>query len=122
MVAERLEEAANTLKQLPDHNPQAVRSAWPDVVHEFYEAYGHDSPRVRLGPPTGEAIDRMDQTLLWLRWLDGGDMQLVWSRACRVPWKLIGQQLGVGRTTAWQRWMAALLQVATRLNAQRSTA
>jgi hypothetical protein len=50
-------------------------------------------------------------------WLDPEERQLVWLRAEGVPWKRITHRLGIGRTTAWQRWTLALLKIATRLNA-----
>jgi hypothetical protein len=34
-----------------------------------------------------------------------------------MPWKWITRRLGIGRTTAWQRWTIALLKIAIRLNA-----
>jgi hypothetical protein len=38
-------------------------------------------------------------------------------RAEGLPWKRITHRLGMGRTTAWQRWTIALLKIATKLNA-----
>jgi Domain of unknown function (DUF6362) len=46
-----------------------------------------------------------------------GERRLVWLRAEGVPWKRITQRLGIGRTTAWQRWTIALLKISVRLNA-----
>ena len=74
---------------------------------------GVDATR-RLAP---EAIDRMDEALGWLMWLDPEERRLVWLRAEGMPWKRITLRLGIGRTTAWQRWMTALLKIAVRLNA-----
>jgi hypothetical protein len=64
-----------------------------------------------------EAIDRMDEALGWLLWLEPEERQLVWLRAEGVPWKRITHRLAIGRTTAWQRWTMALAKVATRLKA-----
>ncbi|MGO8919876.1 MAG: DUF6362 family protein [Stellaceae bacterium] len=36
--------------------------------------------------PTKEAIDRMDEALDWLAWLDERGLNLVTLRAFRVPW------------------------------------
>lgn len=118
MVAKRMEETAETMHRLPETRVQGYVSSWPEVLRQFCEAYGYDTPKVRMGPPTGEAIDRMDECLNWLRWLEPEQMRLVWLRAERVPWKIILRRLGVSRATAWQWWMSALLQVATRLNTQ----
>ncbi len=64
------------------------------------------------------AIDRMDEALRWLRWLEPDEVRLVWLRAEGVRWKLICARFGVGRTTAWQRWCTALTKIAERLNGQ----
>jgi hypothetical protein len=58
----------------------------------------------------------MDEALGWLMWLEPEERRLVWLRAEGVPWKRITHWLGIGRTTAWQRWTAALLKRAVRLN------
>jgi Domain of unknown function (DUF6362) len=59
----------------------------------------------------------MDEALGWLMWLEPEERRLVWLRAEGVPWKRITQRLGIGRTTAWQRWTIALLKISVRLNA-----
>ena len=59
----------------------------------------------------------MDEALSWLMWLDPEERRLTWLRAEGMPWKWITHRLGIGRTTAWQRWTIALLKIATRLNA-----
>jgi hypothetical protein len=58
----------------------------------------------------------MDEVLGWLSWLEPEERQLVWLRAEGLPWKRITHRLGVGRTTAWQKWTMALLKIASRLN------
>ncbi|MEO5334901.1 MAG: DUF6362 family protein [Magnetococcus sp. YQC-5] len=113
LVAQRFEEAAATLDRLPNCQLQQLRASWPAVLQEFFDKDDRTIPR---GPPTGEAIDRMDETLSWLRWLERQQVKLVWSKAEGVPWKLILRQLGVCRATAWQWWMSALTEVASRLN------
>ena len=118
MVAARLEEAAETMKRLPQSGlkPAGYISSWPTVLQEFYEAYGWNDLQVRLGPPTSDAIDQMDESLSWLRWLELEQVRLVWLRAERVPWKLIMTRIGVSRATAWRMWASALVIIATRLN------
>ena len=113
MVAHRFEEAAETLNRLPGIHLQKLRAKWPEVIKEIY---GNDERMVQRGPPLGETIDRMDEALRWLLWLDREQVKLVWSKAEGLPWKLILRRLGVCRATAWQRWMSALTEVATRLN------
>jgi len=116
MVAGRLAEAADTLRRLPRVKVQGYFSTWPTVIRDFWEAFGWHEAEVRLGPPTAAAIDRMDETVLWLRWLEPDEVRLVWLRAEGVRWKLICARFGVGRTTAWYKWSGALAKIAGRLN------
>ena len=110
-VAERLAEAADALERLPQGGVQGYTSRlrWP------YADDGRSG--ARLPSPSPEAIDRMDEALGWLMWLEPGERRLVWLRAEGLPWKRITQRLGIGRTTAWQRWTMALLKISVRLNA-----
>ena len=59
----------------------------------------------------------MDEALGWLCWLEPDERRLVWLRAEGLPWKRLTHRLGIGRTTAWQRWTMALLKISVRLNA-----
>lgn len=115
MVADRLEEAATTLKRLPDEKIRQLRSNWPETIPVWGD-YGDEKSRVRLGSPSPEAIDRMDETLSWLRWLEPDEVQLVWARAERIPWKLIMRRFGRARSTLSAWWMAALYQIAGIIN------
>jgi len=114
-IIDRLEEAAGTLRRLPDKKLQELKSNWPETIPTWGE-YGSDEIRLRLGPPSPDAIDRMDQTLGWLRWLEPAQARLVWARAERIPWKLILRQLGGGRETARQKLRAALSIIVSHLN------
>jgi hypothetical protein len=109
LVAERLAEAADVLARLPDERAGGFYDLWPRLVG----ATGRGSSPAALAP---EAIDRMDEALGWLCWLDPDERQLVWLRAEGMPWKRITHRLGIGRTTAWQRSTIALLKIAIRLN------
>lgn len=117
MVAVYLEEAADTLRRLPETHVQGYRSNWPEIIRDFWEAFGWEEVRTRRGPPSPAAIDRMDVVLPWLRWLERDEARLVWLRANGRPWKLITREFAIDRTTAWRRWTYAMITVATRLNA-----
>jgi hypothetical protein len=110
LVAKRLAEAADVLARLPEERVRGLYDLWPKLI---------GAPGRPTGPAAAapEAIDRMDEALAWLCWLDHEERQLVWLRAEGLPWKWITRRLGMGRTTAWQRWTIALLKIATRLNA-----
>jgi hypothetical protein len=115
MVAAQIEEAAKTLDRLPEEKLRGMKSNWPETL-PAREDYLWENTRVRLGPPSPEAIDRLDETMGWLRWLEPDQAKLVWSRAEKIQWKFIMRQLGVCRETARQRWIAALVNIASCLN------
>jgi hypothetical protein len=108
-VAARLEEAVDVLARLPDEQMRGLYDLWPKLV-------GEPCRPIRPAAAAPEAIDRMDEALSWLMWLDPEERRLVWLRAEGLPWKRITPRLGIGRTTAWQRWTTALLKIAVRLN------
>jgi hypothetical protein len=111
LVADRLAEAVDTLARLPDERARGLYDLWPKLI-------GAPGGHARRGAAAPEAIDHMDEALGWLMWLEAEERQLVWLRAEGLPWKWITRRLGVGRTTAWQRWTRALLKIAVRLNAE----
>jgi hypothetical protein len=111
LVAERLEEAADVLSRLPEHQVPGFVDPWSRIV-------GAPSSSTAPAAAAPEAIDRLDQALGWLMWLEPEERRLVWLRAEGVPWKRITYRLGIGRTTAWQRWSMALLKISVRLNAE----
>ena len=115
-VAERLEEAAQTLRRLPAVNVRGYISAWPPTIRDFWEAFGRNAVEVRLGPPAPDAIDRMDESLAWLHVLDPDEVRLVWLRAEGVRWKSIAHRFGMDRSTAWRHWSCALIKIAAHLN------
>jgi hypothetical protein len=61
----------------------------------------------------------MDETMLWLRWLEIEDAKLVWERAGGRPWKIIAHRWGIDRSTAWRRWTYALVTIAAKLNSRK---
>ena len=104
-IAERLAEAAEVLDRLPAAKLPGMYSLLPFLP----ETSTSDGARATPAAPSPEAIDRMDEALGWLMWLEPEERQLVWLRAEGMPWKWITRRMGIGRTTAWQRWTTALL-------------
>ncbi len=116
-VADRFEEAAQTLHRLPRVGVQGYFNAMPEVIRTAAETLQEEKLPMRLGPPSAEAISKMEEVLEWIWWLDDEDeRRLVWLRAERVVWKRICWRLGCGRTKAWQMWTYSLLKIVTRLN------
>ena len=72
-VAERLAEAADVLDRLPERRARGLYSLWP-LTPEVPDGDGV-RPRPATAPP--EAIDRMDETLQWLCWLEPEERVLV---------------------------------------------
>ena len=120
-VAERLEEAAQTLRRLPPVKVRGYISAWPPTIRDFWEAFGWNAVEVRLGPPAPDAIDRMDESLAWLHVLEADEVRLVWLRAENVRWKNISHRFGMDRSTAWRHWTCALIKIAAHLNGRHAT-
>jgi len=118
LVEARLEEAADTLRRLPKVKVQGFLSTWPPIIRDFWEAFGWHDVEVRPGPPAPKAIDRMDESLRWMRWLEPEEVRLVWLRAEGVRWKAIAHRFGMDRSTAWRHWTYALIKIASRLNSE----
>ena len=119
MVAARMEEAVRTLRllRISGLKPRGYVSSWPDVVIDLADASGQDEVKLRLDPPTPEAITRMDETLQWLCWLEPDQARLVWMHAEGVPRKTICAKVGMSRAKAWRSWAAALMTIASAMNA-----
>ncbi len=118
LVEARLREAAETLRRLPLARPRGYFTAWPEPVRSVSEAHGYTPARLRPPPPPPAAIDRLDEVLGWMGWLDDEQIRLLWARAAGVPWRPLCQRLGRGRTTAWRLWVAALMALRERLEAE----
>lgn len=116
LVEERMVEAADTLKRLPEERVQGYFSTWPPVIRDYWEAFGREDVRLRRGPPSAAAIDRMDEALAWLAWLDPAEARIVWLRASGERWKTVCWKVGLARTAAHQHWMYALCVISWRLN------
>lgn len=120
-VATRFEQAMKTLRRLPSVKVQGYFNVWPAIVRTTAEQLGMEVDPLRMGPPSAEAIDEMEETIQWIFLLDNEEeRRLIWLRAARVPWRPICWRLGCGRTTAYHMWKVALLKIVTRLNVKRN--
>ncbi len=68
-VRDRLESAADVMRQLPGVRPQGYFNAWPEYFHSFADKVGEE-PRMRRPRPSPRAITEAEEALLWLRWLE----------------------------------------------------
>ena len=116
-VADHFEAAFRTLRKLPPVKAQGYFGTWPQVLRTKREIAAMEPEPMRVWPSPA-AITRLEQTFDWVLWIEEPERKLVWSRAARVPWKVIAGEMGCDRTTAWRRWQLALTTIAARLNAE----
>ncbi len=116
LVEERLVEAADVLKRLPDDTRQGYFSTWPAVLLEFSDLVGQEPPRMKRPWPSPAAISRMEETLDWPKLLDPLDARILWLRAAGERWKTICWKVGLQRAAAHQHWLYGLCVLAWKLN------
>ena len=116
MVEERVEEAADVLRQLPPVRLSGYFSTWPDILRSFGDRVGANPVPMRRPPPSPAAISRMEETITWNRFLERDEVQLMWARAEGMPWKHLCYRFGISRPTAHRRYDYALSVIAWRLN------
>ena len=119
LVEERFVEAAGVLKRLPEERVQGYFSVWPEVVRSVHDAFGWHEPVLRRPWPSPASIDRMDETISWLRWLEPDVAKIVWLRASGNRWKSICVEVGLQRTAVHQRYLFGQCVIAWRLNGRR---
>lgn len=119
MVEERIVEAADVLRRLPEERVRGYFGVWPEVVHDFADKVGQEPQPMRRPPPSAGAISRMDETLPWLGWIDPLDAKIIWLRASGRPWKTVCWTVGMARTAAHRHWLYGLCVLAWKLNGRR---
>jgi hypothetical protein len=115
MVEDRLESAADVMRQMPSVKPQSYFSAWPEYFHSFADQVGQ-APEMKRPRPSPRAITEAEETMLWLRWLERDDARLLWLRANGTAWKPICWEFGISRATANRRWQYGIAVIVWRLN------
>ena len=108
-VADRVAEAVDTLKRLPQKGMQKNITRWPEFVRASHEAYGYGDARLRPAPASPEAISRLDETLEWLRLVPRDAQKILWCRANGLSWRRIAGFAGKSPNTC-RAWYAAALQ------------
>jgi len=123
-IEDRMEEAALTLRRLPNppgSGPKGFGQPWPEYVQDAKHAYGYHEARMRVVPNAGE-IQRMEECIEWLRFIGPEDARIVWLRAENRRWRQVCIQAGCVRQTAWRRWVAALQTIANHMNKKNKSA
>ena len=109
----RVEEAAYTLKNLPEKDrPRGYGNTSSLVVHDAKHAYGYTPKRPMRIIPSAAAISRMEECFDWLLMLNPEDARIVWLRAEGARWRQVCIRV---RFTAWRSWVAALLTISKKL-------
>ena len=106
-LKQKLEFAADVMKRLPRVRAQGYRNFWPAVKHSQKEIREWESLPVYIRP-TAEEISLMDKILDWYRPLDPEETKLVWLRAARTPWKIIGRMFNQHRSTLNEKYNCAV--------------
>jgi hypothetical protein len=60
----RFEEAARTLRRLPDDKPQGYFNVWPAIVRTTWEIMAMERQPMKVWA-TPQSIDRMDECFAW---------------------------------------------------------
>ncbi|NCC04351.1 MAG: helix-turn-helix domain-containing protein [Proteobacteria bacterium] len=115
LVADRMEEAVATLRKLPPVKVRGYFSVWPTIKFAELEVLQQEKLPIHLRAQP-DAIDRLEETLSWMAWLEIEERKLLWKRGAKMRWKSICWEFGCDRSTAWRKWVIALTKVAGRLN------
>ena len=123
MVKARLREAAATLKRMHLERwdyPSQRTAWWPDVVRSALDSYPDEKTKTTRAAPDGAAIDRMEEVLRWLLWMEDDDhRKLVWARAERITWRQLETNDGRSRETLRKLYDKALAVIVGKLARER---
>ena len=138
-VGERLVEAWDFMWRMPDREARYVHASSVSSLYSRFqlsrsEAWAlcridsddYDKDALPKPPPLRSAeVDRMNETLAWVEWVDERDRKLVgmvlaylhrgWARP---PWRSIAKRMGWGGhpDTLAKRYSRALSRIAMKLN------
>ncbi len=116
-LQELFSEASETLKRMPMDTVQNRLTYWPEVVRSSVELFHMEKyARNRLHKAAPDAITRMDAVLTWLLPLEQDERQIIWARACGVPWRKLEDMDGRSHTTLRKIQGQAFDKILERLN------
>lgn len=112
-VSAHLEEAASIHRRLPTVRVPGYHTLWPEALRDDWERlYDLSNGRSRLGPPMPSEVTYHESVMEWLRWLDPETQKVVWMRANRIPWKVLQEAFGKGKTSLWHQRNGGLQRIA----------
>jgi len=109
-VEKRILRAFKTLRVLPDPERRFFnqRSAWPEVLQSFEDAYGYTDVKMPKFRPTpfdcGDYLTALD----WVRGLDAPAVRLIVSRSFDFSFQQIGKRIGKSADTAARHYKEAI--------------
>ncbi len=128
-VDSRLREMIDTARRLDGRGcwPQIIRTCWPAYPDEYWTAAATkaekqaataslNQERPWQGPPSPGAIDRHDQVVEWLSWLERPRRRIVVSIACGVGSRRVASFASRSKSTVNRVYRLACRDIATRLN------
>ena len=86
-----------------------------DYPNDPNQSYGYNDYTISRPKPSGEQIDRCDQALLWLLYLNKDQKELIWARASKFSWRKIAMFLGCNKDTAKMKWTVVLFELIEKL-------
>jgi len=107
-IADRFDECVSVMQRLPSGLQLGCSNCWPEVTYTAKEQARHERKKHTTLRPLPEAIDRAEETLTWIIWLEEYERHLVWLRAQRISWRGIARETGLPRTSAQRYWHEAL--------------
>lgn len=116
-VLNRVASAMRTLRLMPSAMVRTSMTTWPDIVQEFWHAYGYTDPTPPRLVPTPKQITDMDEVLLWLAWLatvDARYPRIVWARVTGATYGKIGKRFNRSRQWAHSEMLNATYLLASR--------
>lgn len=111
----RFEECVNVMQKLPGAASLGTKTFWPDINYTDEEISKQEKRKVTPMRPLPESIDRAEECLTWITWLNEGERKLIWLRAHGESWRSISRETGFPKSSAQRYWFMALAKIAEKL-------
>lgn len=106
-VRDRIAEAGRSLRGLRIPRELGAlrggRVCWPDPPPEYWMQYGREAATYRPLPPTAAEIDRMEEVLSWLMWLNDDQRKFVGAWMMGARWTEICERWHISRSGGHKR-------------------